>query len=364
MKPIALAKPLIGRAEILEVKKVLKSGNLAQGPYVKKLEDDFSNHVDGRPCVAVNSGTSALHLAMLSLGICSGDEVIVPSFTFAASANAISLTGATPIFADIRADTFNISTSEIEKLINPKTKAILVVHLYGLPADMIEICRIAKKHNLLVIEDAAQAHLASIENKNVGTFSDAAAFSFYPTKNMTTGEGGMIVFAQSEAERTARLLRNQGMEKRYHNELVGFNLRMTDIHAAIGVHQLKKLPNWTEKRKRNADFLSSNISSPLVVTPVVPEGFSHVFHQYTVRINNHRDEISTELTENGIGNGVYYPTQVHKLPSFKSNIDLPVTEMATKQVLSLPVHPSLKKTELSRIAKSLNEIAKKYEQKN
>jgi dTDP-4-amino-4,6-dideoxygalactose transaminase len=174
----------------------------------------------------------------------------------------------------------------------------------------------------------------------------------------------MIVFAQSEAERTARLLRNQGMEKRYHNELVGFNLRMTDIHAAIGIQQLKKLPNWTEKRKKNADFLSKNISSPLVLTPVVPEGYSHVFHQFTVRIKHHRDEISTELTESGIGNGVYYPTQVHKLPSFNSNIDLPITEMATKQVLSLPVHPSLKKKELNRIAKTLNEIAKKYEQKN
>lgn len=182
MKPIPLAKPIIGRREIRQVVKVLKSGNLTQGPYVKKLEEGFSKYVGGRPCVAVNSGTSALHIALLSLGIGSGDEVLVPSFTFAASANAIALTGATPIFVDIDPLTFNISIDSIKKSLTSKTKAILVVHLYGLPASMPEITDIAKDFNLLVIEDAAQAHLANINAVPVGTFADAAIFSFYPTK--------------------------------------------------------------------------------------------------------------------------------------------------------------------------------------
>ena len=361
MKPIPLAKPIIGRTEIREVKKVLKSGNLAQGPYVRKFEEDFSAHMEGRPCVAVNSGTSALHLALLSLGIGPGDEVIVPSFTFAASANSIALTGAVPVFVDINLETFNLSVAEVEKLISKKTKAIMVVHLFGLPASINQICKIAEKYGLLVIEDAAQAHLANIQMKNVGTFSDAAVFSFYPTKNMTTGEGGMIVFSNNQAERMARLYRNQGMETRYQNEVVGFNLRMTEIQAAIGIHQLKTLPAWTEKRKENAEILSKNISSPIVVLPTAPTGYSHVYHQYTVRILKNRDLVSQTLSDEGIGNAVYYPTQVHKLPSFASTLELPNTEQATKEVLSLPIHPSLKKSDLKRISSSVNRIAEQYE---
>lgn len=361
MKPIPLAKPIIGRSEIREVKKVLRSGNLAQGPYVKKFEEDFSAHMEGRSCVAVNSGTSALHLALLSLGIGPGDEVIVPSFTFAASANSIALTGAIPVFIDINLDTFNLAVTGIEKLISKKTKAIMAVHLFGLPANMHEINRLAEKYGLLVIEDAAQAHLANIQMKNVGTFSDAAVFSFYPTKNMTTGEGGMIVFSSKQAERMARLYRNQGMEVRYQNEVVGFNLRMTEIQAAIGINQLKKLPAWTEKRRENAEILSNNISSRIVVLPTAPVGFSHVYHQYTLRILKNRDLVSEELTTEGIGNAVYYPTQVHKLPSFASTLELPNTEQATKEVLSLPVYPSLKKSDLKRIANNINRIAEQYE---
>lgn len=361
MKPIPLAKPLIGRAEIREVKKVLKSGNLAQGPYVKKFEEDFSRIMDGRPCVAVNSGTSALHVALLSLGIGPGDEVIVPSFTFAASANSIALTGATPVFIDINLATFNLDVTAIEKLINPRTRAIMAVHLFGLPANMKAISEIAKKNNLLVVEDAAQAHLAMIDNQAVGTFSDAAAFSFYPTKNMTSGEGGMIVFSDKKPERLARLLRNQGMEQRYQNEVIGFNLRMTDLHAAIGIHQLKQLPRWTEKRRENAEILSKNISSAIVALPTVPTGYSHVYHQYTVRILNNRDLVSKALSDDGIGNAVYYPTQVHKLPSFASTLELPNTEVATKQVLSLPIHASLKKSDLMRISRSINRITEQYE---
>jgi perosamine synthetase len=354
MKIIPVAKPLVGRDDIRAVVKVMKSGGLAQGPQVSRFEREFSNFVGGRECVAVNSGTSGLHVALLSLGIGPGDEVIVPSFTFAATANSVSLTGGTPVFVDIDASTYNIDPKLIEAAITPRTKAIQVVHLYGLPANMPPIIDIAKRHNLLIIEDAAQAHLAAIEGNPVGTFGDAAVFSFYPTKNMTSGEGGMAVFAQPEPARLARLLRNQGMEQRYQNEVVGFNLRMTDIHAAIGISQLAKVKNWTRKRQENADFLNLKIES--ADTPITPMGFEHVYHQYTIRIKEHRDAFSKKLTELGIGNSVYYPTQVHKLSSFRRSIDLVHTQSATEQVLSLPIHPSLSKRDLKRIASAVNQI--------
>jgi perosamine synthetase len=352
MRDIPVAKPIIDRKDIKAVVRVMKSGGLAQGPQVASFEEKFSELVEGRNCVAVNSGTSALHLALLSLGLGPGDEVIVPSFTFAATANSVALTGAKPVFVDIDPVTYNIDPTLIEGAITKQTKAIQVVHLYGLPADMNTILAIAKKHNLLVVEDAAQAHLASINGKPVGSFGDAAAFSFYPTKNMTSGEGGMIVLKNPEHARVCKLLRNQGMEKRYQNEAVGFNLRMTDIHAAIGISQLKKVHKWTRIRQENANFLNEKISS--VVTPFVPDGYTHVFHQYTVRVRKYRDEFSTKLNELGIGNSVYYPTQVHKLPSFDLKLELKHTEDATMQVLSLPVHPSLSKRDLNRIADAVN----------
>ena len=357
MRNINLAEPQIGRAEIKATKKVLKSLSLAQGPEVKSFEAEFSKIVGDRECVAVNSGTSALHLSLIALGIGPGDEVIVPSFTFAATANVVALVGATPVFVDIDPFTYCLNTSLVKSVITGKTKAIIVVHLYGLPADMKSVCQIAKDHSLLVIEDAAQAHMASIDGKMVGTFGDAAAFSFYPTKNMTSGEGGMIALRASDKARTCRLLRNQGMEKRYQNELPGFNLRMTDIHAAIGRVQLRKLPEMTEKRLQNAAFLSENLSTESV--PFVPQGHKHVFHQYTVRIKESREQFSEKLHEFGIGNDVYYPTQVHKLPSFNLSIELPETEIATREVLSLPVHPGLSKKDLKRIASSFNSIYSK-----
>ena len=351
---IPIAKPIIGRDVRRAVNKVLRSGNLTQGPEVLAFEREFSLFVNERECVAVNSGTSALHIALLSLGIGVGDEVIVPSFTFAATANSVALTGAKPVFVDIDINTYNIDPNLIENAITPNTKAIQVVHLYGLPADMIRIIEIAKRHKLLIIEDAAQAHNASINDQPVGTFGDAAAFSFYPTKNMTSGEGGMIVFKDKEPARLARLYRNQGMEKRYQNEIVGFNLRMTDIHAAIGRAQLKHLLKWSKKRQDNAMTLSSQLQN--VVTPVIPNGFSHVFHQYTIRVPKNRDSFSDRLSRAGVGNSVYYPTQVHKLPSFNNSLSLPQTQLATESVLSLPVHPSLSKRDLKRVANTVNSL--------
>ena len=361
MKEIPIAKPLINWREQLAVMRVLKSGSLTQGPEVKLFEEEFSKIVGDRECVAVNSGTSALHISLLALGIGSGDEVILPSFTFAATANVVALAGATPVFVDIDPKTFCINADLIQSVISKKTKAIIVVHLYGLAADMKKILEIAKINSLLVVEDAAQAHLASIDNKNVGTFGDAAAFSFYPTKNMTSGEGGMVVLKNSKDARVCRLLRNQGMESKYQNEVIGFNLRMTDIHAAIGRCQLRKLSEATEKRIKNAQYLSQKLNSEFI--PYVPTGFKHVFHQYTVRIKDSRNDFSVALQNLGIRNSVYYPTQVHKLPSFNLDLILRETELATNEVLSLPVHPSLTKRQLTRVCDTCKKLGSSMIQK-
>ena len=354
---IPAAKPIIGDEEREAVDRVLKSGILAQGPEVAAFEEEFSKYVDGFKCVAVNSGTSALHMALVAAGIGAGDEVIVPSFTFAATANSVALTGATPVFVDINPQTFNIEPAAIEAAITSRTKAIQPVHLYGQPAQMDKILEIANKHSLLVLEDAAQAHLATFKGKFVGSFGIAGTFSFYPTKNMTSGEGGMISCSTDEFARMCKLLRNQGMEKRYENEVIGFNTRMTDIHAAIGRVQLKKIEGWTKTRQKNADFLNKNLSG--VITPyLIPEA-THVYHQYTIRIVDHdRDKFSEEMTKRGIGSGVYYPIPVHQLPSFNLKFDLPNTTKICKEVLSIPVHPSLSESELETIVEVINSIAK------
>jgi perosamine synthetase len=354
---IPAAKPLIGRQERKAVNRVLRSGGLAQGPEVAAFEEEFSVHVANRHCIAVNSGTSALHMAFIAAGIRPGDEVIVPSFSFAATANSVALAGAKPIFVDVEENYFNLDPNLIEAAITPKTRAIMPVHLYGHPANMLEITKIAEKHDLLIFEDAAQAHMASIGGVPVGAWGTAASFSFYPTKNMTSGEGGMVVTPSTEISRMVKMLRNQGMEIRYQNEIVGFNTRMTDVHAAIGREQLKKLHGWTQQRKKNAAFLSAHLTG--VIVPKIASEFEHAFHQYTIKVvDTDRDSFAAELTRRGIGNGVYYPTPIHRLPSFDLDLDLPVTRRVSDQVLSLPVHPSLKKRDLDRIIDVVNSVAK------
>ena len=354
---IPAARPLIDQEEREAVDRVLKSGVLAQGPEVSSFEEEFSEYVDHYKCVAVNSGTSALHLALLAGGIGPGDEVIVPSFSYAATANSVALTGAKPVFVDINLETFNISPEAIKAAITSKTKAIQPVHLYGQPAQMDEIQKIAEENDLLIFEDAAQAHMAKFKGKYVGSFGTSGSFSFYPTKNMTSGEGGMISCSTESFARNCKLLRNQGMEKKYENEVVGFNTRMTEIHAAIGRVQLKKLPEWTRTRQANAKFLDENLKG--VITPFVLSDAEHVYHQYTIRVIDHdRDVFAKELEKLGVGSGVYYPTPIHKLPSFRQTEDLPNTDVACKQVLSIPVHPSLTKNELEQIVNAVNSISK------
>ncbi|MBX3079013.1 MAG: DegT/DnrJ/EryC1/StrS family aminotransferase [Cryobacterium sp.] len=354
---IPAARPEIGEDERAAVDRVLRSGMLAQGPEVAAFESEFAAIVGGRRCIALNSGTSALHLAFLAGGVGPGDEVIVPSFSFAATANAVSLTGATPVFVDIETDYFSIDPAAVEAAITPRTRAIMPVHLYGHPSDLVALKAIADRHDLQIYEDAAQAHAASVDGIPVGAWGVAGSFSFYPTKNMMSGEGGMITTGSEQLERQARMLRNQGMERRYENEVIGFNMRMTDIHAAIGRVQLAKLAGWTAKRQANAAFLNENLTG--VVTPPTAPGAVHVYHQYTVRIVDHdRDAFAEELSKRGVGNGVYYPTPIHRLPSFGLDLDLPVTERVAGEVLSLPVYPSLTDDELATIVETVNAVAK------
>lgn len=353
---IPAAKPIIGDEEREAVDRVLRSGMIAGGPEVAAFETEFSELVDGRHSIAVNSGTSALHMAFVAAGIKAGDEVIVPSFTFAATANSVVLAGGTPVFADIEENFFNMDPKSAEAAITPRTRALMPVHLYGHPAALREYKDIAARHNLLLFEDAAQAHAASLDGIPVGAWGVAGSFSFYPTKNMTSGEGGMVTTPCDHIARKTRLLRNQGMEKRYENEIAGYNTRMTDIHAAIGRVQLKKLAGWTKQRQDNAKFLDDNLKG--VIVPPVADGAIHVYHQYTIRIvDQDRDAFAEEIGKRGIGSGVYYPIPNHRLPSYGLTLDLPVTEQVAMQCLSLPVHPSLSQGDLEKIVEVINAVA-------
>jgi dTDP-4-amino-4,6-dideoxygalactose transaminase len=339
------------------VKRVLASGNLAQGTEVAAFEAEFSKSAaSGRHCIAVNSGTSALHLTLVALGLGFGDEVIVPSFTFAATANCVAFTGANPVFVDINPVTFTIDPAAVEAAITTRTQGVMPVHLYGHPANMTQLVDICERYGLWLVEDAAQAHLASWNGRVVGTLSMAGSFSFYPTKNMTSGEGGMVVTGDEKLARSIRLLRNQGQERRYENEIVGLNNRMTDVHAAIGRVQLSSLAQRTAQRQANAEFFDTALSG--VGTPQVDPRAIHVYHQYTIRVEGHnRDRFAEELAKRGVGSGVYYPHPVHALPAFGQVLDLPETERASREVLSLPVYPSLSDDERDQVVTAVNAIA-------
>lgn len=354
---IVLSQPFIEFEERTAVDSVLRSGGLAQGPEVAAFEAEFSAvAAEDLSCVAVNSGTSALLLSLLAAGIGPGDEVVLPSFTFAATANAIVRAGATPVFADIEPDHFCLDPSAVVAALTHRTRAIMAVHLYGHPANLPALTAIANTHGLLLFEDAAQAHLASYHGRMVGTWGTAGSFSFYPTKNMTSVEGGMVTTSSAAITQLIRLLRNQGMAERYRNEVAGFNMRMSDVHAAIGRVQLRRLPAWTAQRRENAHFLNTNLAG--VVTPTEVAGARHVYHQYTIRVPGHdRDRFGAELAARGVDSGVYYPIPVHRLPAYALQLDLPETERAASECLSLPVRPTLTDAELSRVVVAVNAVA-------
>jgi len=350
---IPVAKPVLGDAEIAAAVRVLRSGALVQGAEVAAFETEFSSMVEGRHCIAVNSGTTALWLSLLGLGIGPGDEVIVPSFTFAATAAAVRLVGATCVFADIDPDTYCIDPAAAAAAVTSRTAAIIPVHLYGHPAEMDQLLKLAGRHGLALLEDAAQAHAATFNGQPTGTFGTAAAYSFYPTKNMQAVEGGMITTADPELARRLRMLRNVGMATRYRYEIVGTNGRLSDVFAAIGREQLRQLPAFTQARRDNAARLTAALSDlPGIAVPQPGPGIGHAFHQYTVRITPglDRDTVAQQLQHDGVGCGVHYPNPLHRSPAYRTAVRLPHTDAAARQVLSLPVHPALTGHDLDRIA--------------
>ena len=362
---IPAARPVVGEEEIEAAVRVLRSGAVVQGPEVAAFETEFSALVAGRHCVAVNSGTSALQLTLMALGIGPGDEVVVPSFSFAATANAVRLVGADPVFADIEPDSFCLDPDAVAAAVGRRTAAIMPVHLYGHPAAMDRLVPLAERHGLAIVEDACQAHAAALNGRSVGTFGVAGCFSFYPTKNMHSLEGGMITTADEGLARTLRLLRNQGMEQRYAHEIVGANMRLTDVAAAIGRVQLGRLAIRTEQRRANAKLLDSRLTGLRV--PPVADGVHHVYHQYTVRVPGNgrpdRDCLQKALASRGVGSAVYYPTPIHRLKAYwgrhgdqPHRWDLPQTERAAAEVLSLPVYPTLTGNELERIVNAANAL--------
>lgn len=352
---ISIAKPTMGEEEKKAVMEVLDSGIIAQGPKVKEFEEGFAEMCDVKHAIATTSGTTALHMALLAHNIGPGDEVITSPFTFIASANSVLFVGAKPIFVDIDPKTFNMDVTQIEAAITPNTKAILPVHLYGMVCDMNVIMDIARKHNLVVIEDACQAHGAALDETKAGAF-ETGTFSLYPTKNMTSAEGGMITTDDDKIDELCRVIRNHGMRRRYFHDQLGYNFRMTDVHAAIGNAQLGKLADNNAKRRANAQFYNENLRG--VTIPFVSDGYFHVYHQYTIRVpRGKRDALRDYLKENEIGSEIYYPLPIHQQGFYADMFGkqtYPQAEFAAEEVLSLPVHPFLSQSDLEKVAETIN----------
>lgn len=357
---IPITKVDVSDSEDLVIE-VLRSGNLAQGPMVARLEKEFAEAIHVRNCVAVNNGTTALMAALEVCDLKPGDEVITSPFTFVATLNAAVKAGAIVRFADISEKDFNISADSIAKLINDRTAVLMPVHLYGQCADMDEILPLATNNNLALIEDAAQAHGAKIGNRFAGTFG-TGCFSLYATKNITSAEGGLITTNDDGLAERLRVLRNQGMRDRYQYEMVGNNYRLTDIHAAIAIPQVSKIQEIASKRQKNAQYLSKHLSScKFISTPAQVEGRTHVWHQYTIVLNNDspvdRDEFILRMKGAGVFCGAYYPRLVFDYSCFLDhpNViteDLPVARHISSNCVSLPVHQYLSTSELDKIIES------------
>ena len=350
---ISINLPKIGEEEVQAVVKVLRSGmltsGLGAGPEVLAFEKKFADFVCAKHAVAVNTGTAALHSAVLAVGVKQGDEVILPSFTFVATAEAIVLAGAKPVFVDIDPKTYNLSPSGVEKAITKKTKAILPVDLYGFSADMKILKEIASNRGLALVEDAAQAHGTTYEGKPSGAFADAACWSLYASKNMTTGEGGVVTTNDDQIAETLRMIRTHGEKAKYASLMLGTNYRMSEIQAAIGNVQMQKLPTFIAKRRENAQQLTKLLkTNDRLVLPFESQNMLHSWYLYTARLKDateeERNHLVDALKKKGIGSEVYYINPVHQMPFYRENFGsakLPETEKASKQVFSLPIHPGV-----------------------
>ncbi len=357
---IPINTPILGKEELSAVISVVKSGGLTSaskdgGKNVQEFEKLVRTFVKTKYAVSVNSGTAALQAALYALDIKKGDEVIVPSFTFVASANAVASTGAKPIFADILKGNFTIDPESIEKKITRKTRAIMPVHLYGHISSIAKIRDIAKKYNLSVVEDAAQSLGSSFKGKQTGTFFEVGCYSLYPGKVITSGEGGVIVTNSKKLFEKLQMIRNHGMIKGYDSKVFGLNLRLPEINAAIAKIQMKKLPKFIESRRRNAKILSDLLSDTKIKIPIEADGEKFNWSLYTIATKN-RDSILKKLNSKGIGAAVYYPIPVHKIPIYATKSKLNNTDWASKHVMSLPVHPKVSGKNVEYIAKSVREL--------
>ncbi|HUK29164.1 MAG TPA: DegT/DnrJ/EryC1/StrS family aminotransferase [Candidatus Acidoferrales bacterium] len=366
---LRINQPMIGKEEIDAVNDVLKSGILSEksgmGPRILEFEKDFAKFVGAKHAVAVSSGTAALHMALLVAGVKVGDEVVVPSFTFHATAEAVLLAGGEPVFADIDPDTYTLTAETVEAVMTRNTKVILPVHLYGLPADLDPLKKLARERGLTLVEDGAQAHGAEYKDSRIGSVGDMTCFSFYAGKNMTTGEGGMVTTDDDDSSEKLRMLRSHGEQRPYWPTMVGNNYRMTEILAAVGSAQLRKLPSFLEKRKKNARFLGEKVGMlGKVVPPKEPGGRKHSWYLYTLRLRGanagKRNKVIEKLRSRNIEASVYYESPLHMLPLYRERSTahraLPETEKACRQVFSLPVHPRLGETELDYVFDTLKRV--------
>jgi dTDP-4-amino-4,6-dideoxygalactose transaminase len=354
---INLAYPIIGKRERQLIDEVLDSRMIASGKYVAAFEQNFAKYSGTKFAIANASGTTALHTALLMCGIKPGDKVVTTPFSFIATANSILFCGAKPVFADIDPETYNINPAQLEKKLKKEknVKAVLIFHLYGLACDMASILKLKKKYKFKLIEDACQAHGAEFKGKKAGSFGDAAAFSFYATKNMMTGEGGITLSNDAKMDKYGRQVINHGRDGHSTHTALGYNYRLTNLAAAIGMAQLEQLEGWIEKRNANAAALSKAFEGlDFIKTPFAAKEYRHVFHQYTVRVKAcERENFMKYLADNGVGSGIYYPAVIYKQPYYKKlgyKAGLcPEAEKAAKEVVSLPVHPMVSKEDIEKI---------------
>ena len=359
---INIAAPVIDSEERRAVDEVIESGMLAQGPKVAELEESWAKYCGAKHALAVNSGTAAIHCALYAAGVKEGDEVITTPYSFIATINPILMLGARPVLVDIDEETFNIDVSKIEAAITEKTKAIVPVDLYGQPCDWAELQEIAKKHNLKIVEDACQAIGAEYKGIKTGSLGDFGCFSLYATKNIMCGEGGVVTTNSDEAAVAIRSFRQHGMVAPYEYADLGYNYRMSDLHGAIAVEQLKKVEEFTKKRQENARKLNDALAGVAgIKIPNISENRSHVYHQYTILLDKdmQRDQFIASLRDKGVGAGIYYPKPLHTYPhiaklGYKVG-DFPVAEDLAARVVSLPVHPKVTDEDIEVIAAAVKE---------
>jgi len=360
MLKIPINIPIVGKEEITSVTSILKNGVLTSasnlgGKHVQAFEKSAASFVNSKYAVAVNSGTAALQAALFALDIKKGDEVLIPSFTFVATANAVVSTGAKPVFVDILNKNYTIDPDDLEKKITKKTHAIIPVHLYGNVAIIERLSEISKKYNVPIIEDSAQSLGSTYKGKHTGTFFEMGCYSMYSTKVMTSGEGGFVVTNNKNLRDKLLMIRNHGMVHGYDTRMFGLNLRLPEINAAIATIQIKKLPKFLKSRANNAKLLSKLISDLKVILPIERKNENVNWYLYTISTDK-RDKLSKKLNEKGIGAASYYSTPIHKTPFYKLKIKLPITDLASSNVISLPIHPNVTQKNIEFIAKIMHEI--------